>query len=112
MRRIGRPPRSVSILGGGWAGLSMAFHLKELANHLQHTMRISVVDKDMAGQGGASAVAAGLLHPFTPRAKKIWMGDAGMQATRRLVEAAGSSRYCRSQSSLAMLRGGIKALQT
>ncbi|EKX54524.1 hypothetical protein GUITHDRAFT_100001 [Guillardia theta CCMP2712] len=92
MGRIARPPSSVCILGGGWAGLSVAFHLQELASRMQHAMRMHVVDKEAVGEGGASAVAGGLVHPFTPRAKKIWMGDAGMEATRRLIRVASEGR--------------------
>ena len=38
--------------------------------------------------GGASGVAAGLLHPYTPRGKIIWRGTEGVAATIRLVNAA------------------------
>ena len=38
--------------------------------------------------GGASGVAAGLLHPYTPRGKLIWRGVEGVTETLRLVDAA------------------------
>ena len=38
--------------------------------------------------GGASGVAAGLLHPYTPRGKIIWRGVEGVAATLALVAAA------------------------
>lgn len=38
--------------------------------------------------GGASGAAAGLLHPFSPKGRPIWMAEAAMPAARRLLEAA------------------------
>ena len=35
-----------------------------------------------------ASVAAGLLHPYTPRGKIIWRGTEGVAATLELVEAA------------------------
>ena len=30
----------------------------------------------------------GLLHPLTPRGKKMWLGDEGMAASLELIQAA------------------------
>ena len=40
------------------------------------------------GIAGEHLVAAGLLHPYTPRGKIIWRGTEGVAATIRLVNAA------------------------
>ncbi|EKX33948.1 hypothetical protein GUITHDRAFT_147571 [Guillardia theta CCMP2712] len=47
-----------------------------------------IVDEQDVGQGGATGAMAGLLHPLTPRGKKLWKGDEGMEATRRLLRVA------------------------
>lgn len=41
------------------------------------------------GAGGATRAAAGLLHPFTPRARKIWLGDEGMRCAKEIFGAIG-----------------------
>ncbi|CAM9206387.1 unnamed protein product, partial [Chrysoparadoxa australica] len=40
------------------------------------------------GKGGASAVAAGILHPLTPRLKLIWKGEEGFRDALALIDAA------------------------
>jgi hypothetical protein len=54
--------RRIAIVGGGLAGLSVAFHLltqtKERQAH-SHQFEITIIDKAPPGQGGASAVAGG-----------------------------------------------------
>ena len=52
---------------------------------------ISIFDEAEVVQGGASGAMAGLLHPLTPRGKKIWLGDEGMVSSLRLIEAAGAA---------------------
>ena len=63
------PPTRIAVLGGGLAGLGTAAHLLLEA---ESTLRaLHVFDQAPPGEGGASAVAAGLLHPFTPRSKEM-----------------------------------------
>ena len=73
----------IAIVGAGLSGLSCAWHL------LQHT-QIHVDLFDSAGiGGGASGIAAGLLHRYAGRfARANWMGQEGYDETRVLVDAA------------------------
>ena len=55
-------PRHIRILGGGLAGLSMAYHLLSLLQQQQQPSRFDITIYDTAheiGTGGASAVAGG-----------------------------------------------------
>lgn len=47
---------------------------------------MTVFDPNEAGAAGASSVAAGLLHPLTPRGKLIWKGEEGYKAAKHLIE--------------------------
>jgi len=88
---------NVAIVGGGLAGLSVAYHLlkKTTATNKDRTtspfLRLTIFDKAPVGTGGASSVAGGLLHPFSPRGKLIHMGLEGLDATNHLVSVA--SKY-------------------
>lgn len=79
------PPETVAIIGGGLAGLSTAYHLLD---KLGGNVRITVIDKAEPGQGGASSVAGGLLHPLSPKGKLLHFGIEGLEATNRLISAA------------------------
>lgn len=61
--------KSVGIIGGGLGGLASAIHLA------QKGYQITIFDEFDVGFGGASAVAAGLLHPLTPKCNLIWNGN-------------------------------------
>lgn len=93
----GNVPQRIAVVGGGLAGLSTTFHLLNSTERVARkrggdSSLIHVTVFDPAPQGtslGASAVAAGLLHPFTPRVKKkAWQALKGMDATLALVEEA------------------------
>ena len=91
---IAGSPRVV-VLGGGLAGLSVAYHLLNLTattdsggKQRRSPLRVSIVDQCAVGEGGASGAMAGLLHPLTPRGKKMWLGDEGMAASLELIQAA------------------------
>lgn len=103
-------PRKVAVVGGGFAGVAVAWHvmnrLAEACTRDDDSRSHSGDDDDDTNRrtrprpvalhlydengiaGGASGVAAGLLHPYTPRGKIIWRGVEGVAATLRLVEAA------------------------
>ena len=76
-------PLSVGIVGGGLGGLACAAQLVRLADRGAH--HIEVYDQCQPGMGGASAVAAGLCHPFTPRGTLIHKGLEGFDATLGLL---------------------------
>lgn len=72
----------IAIIGGGLAGLGTAVSLLDGGARVVH-----VYDAEATpGTGGASAVAAGLLHPFRPNGREIWLGRNGFEATSALVE--------------------------
>lgn len=57
------PVKNVAIIGGGLAGLSTAFHLLDIAGKNRTKfptgIQITVFDKTLVGEGGASSVAGG-----------------------------------------------------
>jgi hypothetical protein len=86
--------KRVVVLGGGLAGLAVSYHLLNLtatvdaAGARRSPLRISIFDQAEVGQGGASGAMAGLLHPLTPRGKKIWLGDEGFASRYRCAARA------------------------
>lgn len=83
-----REINSVAIVGGGLAGLSTAFSLLSKTSSSGQVPRITVFDTENPGCGGASAVAGGLLHPFSPTGKLVYLGKEGLDASNALVERA------------------------
>lgn len=89
--------RRIAIVGAGFAGVATAYHVfRQVADaHAEATadgktvapVRVTLIDEKGVA-GGASGVAAGLLHPYTPRGKIIWRGTEGVAATLELVRAA------------------------
>ncbi|CAN0161412.1 unnamed protein product, partial [Ectocarpus fasciculatus] len=76
----------VAVVGGGFAGLAAAYHLAAFGSD------VTVFDPHEAGTGsGASSVAAGLLHPLTPRGKLIWKGEEGFEAAKHLIQVCAIS---------------------
>ena len=85
--REGMQRISVGIVGGGLSGLATAYHLAQSVR----VQSLTIYDEAPGpGIGGASAVAAGLMHPFTPRARFIYRGLEGFAATTTLLRAAES----------------------
>eukprot|EP00466_Bigelowiella_natans_P004907 jgi/Bigna1/143275/aug1.77_g17983 len=53
-------------------------------------MRIQIWDENAGpGEGGASAAAAGLLHPFNPRGGKLWCGDESFFEAKTMLDMIG-----------------------
>ena len=95
-------PTRIAIVGGGLAGLGTAAQL--ISESEAPIEQLHVYDPAPPGAGGASAVAAGLLHPFTPRGREIWKGLAGFEATTALLKRVEAiSGPCSSQSGLLRL---------
>ena len=57
------PIKNVAIVGGGLAGLSTAYHLLDSAGNsmdkFPEGIQITIFDKALVGEGGASSVAGG-----------------------------------------------------
>jgi glycine/D-amino acid oxidase-like deaminating enzyme len=60
----GRPLR-YAVLGAGFAGLSVAWHLLKYSPKGSR-VRVDIYDESGIG-GGASGVSGGLLHPYSPK---------------------------------------------
>ncbi|GAX13514.1 hypothetical protein FisN_27Lu010 [Fistulifera solaris] len=73
--------QTISVIGGGMAGLAVTYHLLSQGP----PSRIQVFDKAPVGNGGASAVAGGLLHPLSPRGKLVYRGIKGLYETNALL---------------------------
>lgn len=92
----GTPPTRIAVVGAGLAGLSVAYHLLHSTRRvakkrdLDHThIRVTVFDPADPGTAGGTRVAAGLLHPFTPRVKKkAWHAKKAVPGALHLIEQA------------------------
>ncbi|KAJ1633258.1 FAD dependent oxidoreductase [Pavlovales sp. CCMP2436] len=80
--REGGAARTLAVVGGGLAGMSVAFH----ATQLDSSVGVAIFDAAKPGEGGASAAAAGLLHPLTKRGGLIWRGVESFDSAARLVQ--------------------------
>ncbi|CAD5319223.1 unnamed protein product [Arabidopsis thaliana] len=89
-----RPPLRYAVLGAGFAGISVAWHLlKESPKELR--LSVDVYDEVGIG-GGASGVSGGLLHPYSPKGKLLWHGAECWRECLELLnvaETAASSSY-------------------
>ncbi|WOL19396.1 hypothetical protein Cni_G28194 [Canna indica] len=91
-----KPSFRYAILGAGFAGLSVAWHLLKQSSK---DFRICIDIYDDAGiGGGASGASGGLLHPYSPKAKLLWRGGECWRecldlliTANRAVEARASS---------------------
>src|SRR5665213_1665043 len=73
----------IAILGTGFAGLSVAWHLL----NLNADCEVILFDPKGIG-GGASGMAAGLMHPYVgEEGKRSFLGTEGMEASIELIDA-------------------------
>ncbi|KAF3452997.1 hypothetical protein FNV43_RR03430 [Rhamnella rubrinervis] len=83
---LSRPPLRYAVLGAGFAGLSVAWHLlRGTAKDLN--VCIDIFDEFGIG-GGASGVSGGLLHPYSPKAKLLWRGAECWNESLKLLSIA------------------------
>lgn len=72
----------IAIIGAGFSGVATAYKLL-LRGHA-----VTLYDMNGIG-GGASGIAAGLMHPFAGRTARLnWRGHEGMKATNELLAVA------------------------
>lgn len=96
----------IAILGAGFCGTAAAWHLSRRSD-----TQIVVFDPKGIG-GGASGIAAGLLHPYVgANAKLNWRGHEGMSATLQLIDAAEQALHAPVASHTGMLRLAVTAQQ-
>nr|DAD45157.1 TPA_asm: hypothetical protein HUJ06_003387 [Nelumbo nucifera] len=75
-----------AVLGAGFAGLSVAWHLlKQASKELK--LCIDIYDEVGIG-GGASGVSGGLIHPYSPKAKLLWRGAECWKESIELLNIA------------------------
>lgn len=76
--------KKIAVLGAGFCGLAVAWHLLDQ----NPDSEVEIFDPKGIG-GGASGIAAGLLHPYAGAHSKLnWMGREGLQATKKLLAVA------------------------
>jgi len=75
----------VAVVGGGLGGVSVAH---ELLAQARGEIQVRMLDWRGRLAAGASGVAAGLLHPFSPRGKLLWNAELAMHRTEALVARA------------------------
>ncbi len=73
----------VAIVGAGFAGLALCYYLQR-----DFDAKITLFDDQGVG-GGASGIAAGLLHPYPGKEMRLsWRGDEAMAAACELLDVA------------------------
>ncbi|CAL6286848.1 unnamed protein product [Bathycoccus prasinos] len=86
---------NVAILGAGFAGLSCAYNVIRRCsrgefisstNSKNDGVNVTVFAAEHAGRGGASSIAAGLLHQRTPKGSKMPYGSVGYAKTLEMLE--------------------------
>ncbi|VAI83454.1 unnamed protein product [Triticum turgidum subsp. durum] len=78
-------PLRYAVLGAGFAGLSVAWHLLQSPKYSR--VSVDVYDENGVG-GGASGVSGGLLHPYSPKAKLLWRGGEFWKESMDLLRSA------------------------
>ncbi|XP_073044164.1 uncharacterized protein [Primulina eburnea] len=83
---VPKRPLRYAVLGAGFAGLSVAWHLLQHGSKEIH-LCVDIYDEAGVG-GGASGVAGGLLHPYSPKVKLIWRGAECWKESLNLINVA------------------------
>ncbi|KAJ3695533.1 hypothetical protein LUZ60_000910 [Juncus effusus] len=81
-----KPNLRYAVLGAGFAGLSVAWHILNNCAKGSHVC-VDIYDENGIG-GGASGVAGGLLHPYSPKAKLLWKGGEFWKECLELIAVA------------------------
>lgn len=93
----------IAVVGAGYTGLACAWHLLH-SPFRPRGFELTLFDEKGVG-GGASGIAAGLLHPFVGRfARRNWKGLEGMQATQNLLNHSAAALGHPVASSSGLLR--------
>lgn len=99
--------RRIAVVGAGLTGLAVAWHLLESLPLCE----IVIYDSHPFG-GGASVVAAGLLHPYAgTHAKLNRMGHEGMQSAKKLLRVSEEALGSPVSNSSGLLRLALTEVQ-
>ncbi|KAK1395927.1 DAO domain-containing protein [Heracleum sosnowskyi] len=79
-------PLRYAVLGAGFAGLSVTWHLLQHSPKENHVC-IDIYD-DVGIGGGASGVSGGLLHPYSPKVKPLWRSMECWKESLKLLSIA------------------------
>ncbi|KAK6236888.1 hypothetical protein SCA6_012225 [Theobroma cacao] len=83
---LSQRPLRCAVLGAGFAGLSVAWHLLK-QSPMDLRLHIDLYDEVGVG-GGASGVSGGLLHPYSPKVKLLWKGAECWKECLKLLSIA------------------------
>ncbi|KAK6151639.1 hypothetical protein DH2020_014274 [Rehmannia glutinosa] len=83
---VSQRPLRYAVLGAGFAGLSVAWNLLQHGPKERH-LCVDIYDEVGIG-GGASGVAGGLLHPYSPKVKLLWRGAECWKESLNLLNIA------------------------
>lgn len=83
---VPKRPLRYAVLGAGFAGLSVAWHLLQHESKEIH-LCVDIYDEVGVG-GGASGVAGGLLHPYSPKVKLLWRAAECWKESLNLLNVA------------------------
>lgn len=83
---VSRRPLRFAVLGAGFAGLSVAWNLLLHGSKDSH-LCVDIYDEAGIG-GGASGIAGGLLHPYSPKVKLLWQGAECWEESLNLLNIA------------------------
>ncbi|KAL3629631.1 hypothetical protein CASFOL_026853 [Castilleja foliolosa] len=83
---VSHRPIRYAVLGAGFAGLSVTWNLLQHGPKESHIC-IDIYDGVGIG-GGASGVAGGLLHPYSPKVKLLWQGAEFWKESLHLLNIA------------------------
>ncbi|XP_016484181.1 uncharacterized protein LOC107804765 [Nicotiana tabacum] len=87
---VSQRPLRYAVLGAGFAGLSVAWHLLQQSSE-ELNLRIDIYDEVGVG-GGASGMSGGLLHPYSPKVKLLWRGEECWKESLKLLNIAEDAR--------------------
>ncbi|KAK4712771.1 hypothetical protein R3W88_018678 [Solanum pinnatisectum] len=102
---VSQKPLRYAVLGAGFAGLSVAWHLLQQSSE-ESNFCIDIYDEVGIG-GGASGMSGGLLHPYSPKVKLLWRGEECWKESLKLLNVAEDARSSKSLD-MVMPKTGLK----
>ncbi|MCD9559836.1 hypothetical protein HAX54_018158 [Datura stramonium] len=91
---VSQRPLRYAVLGAGFAGLSVAWHLLQQSSE-ESNFCIDIYDEELA-LVSASGMSGGLLHPYSPKVKLLWRGEECWKESLKLLNIAEDARSSKS----------------